>query len=128
MPIVNGETHPEQINKYDDSIRFLIVTAAVYLIVKDSLGHVFREDINDLSRFIKFHRYDVNANDPLENLLSNIFFNQYISLHELEKVILIRVKAKEEGIDDNVRIIGRCCFQMCFIINLKLVLLFCLIM
>jgi len=97
MPIVNGETHPEQIKKYDDSIRFLIVTAAVYLIVKDSLGHVFREDINDLSRFIKFHRYDVNANDPLENLLPNIFLNQYISLHEFRESDFDSCKSKGRG-------------------------------
>jgi len=37
----------------------------------------------------------------------------------LEKVILIRVKAKEEGINDNLRIIGRCCFSNVFYNKLK---------
>gem|GEM_PF-6046495 len=61
MPILYGVPHPERIKRYNDSIRFLLDTASVYLIVKDSLGQVSRGDKEELENFLKTYLTDFDS-------------------------------------------------------------------
>ncbi len=111
MPILNGEPHPERIKKYNDSIRFLLDTAVVYLIVKDSLGQVSRGDKEDLESFLKIHFTDFDSSKFLVKPTYLFPSPQILNLHILEKAIHMQVRSKEEGINDKVRIIGKCIFS-----------------
>ena len=119
MPILNRERHPERIRRYNDSIRFLLDTAAVYLIVKDSLGQVSRGDKEDLENFIKTYLTNFDSSKFLGKPAYLFPSPQILNMYALEKEIHMRVRSKEEGINDNVRIIGKCIFSNVIFNQLK---------
>jgi hypothetical protein len=111
MPIFGNSEFDRSSKRYNDSLTSLLDTAAVYLIVKDSLGHIFPEDRDELANFIQMYRHDFEAADPIVVPDKDSRINQYIDLKELEKNIHFRVRATEENINDEIRLSGRCYFS-----------------
>ena len=110
-PFMLGFDKPEEVTRYNDSIKFELDTAAVYLLVNDSLDHVYNDDKAYLKTYI--HQYNCGmeklSSDTLKQDVSLLTEN--IDISDLEKRIQFPIKTKEQGINDRLRITGRFYFS-----------------
>lgn len=97
--------------RYNDSIKSLLDTALVYLLVQDSLNNISPEDKTDFHKFIAQYNHDHDASLAFIHDEKSI---QHIDLSVLEKETQIRIKTKEERINDELRLIGSFCFSKIF--------------
>ncbi len=102
---------PEKVKKYNDSIKFELDTAAVYLLMNDSLDHVYNDDKVYLKTYIHQYNRDIEklSSDTLNQDLS--LPAETIDVGDLEKRIQFPIKTKEQGINDRLRITGRFYFS-----------------
>ncbi len=109
-PFIPGYKTPEKIKEENDSIKFTLDTAAVYLLVNDSLGHVYHDDKAYLQTYI--NGLDPFSGEKVSDSLKQVeSFSGVIDIADLEKAIQFPVKNKEQGINDNLRITGRFYFS-----------------
>lgn len=107
---------PPQMNgtkRYNDSMMRLLDTAAVYLVVQDTLGNISKEDKTELGKYIEQYKddYDESKHFLIPQKEEG---NQSIDLSVLEKEIGLPVKKTEQGINDELRITGSFHFSRIF--------------
>lgn len=97
--------------KYNDSLKSLLDTALVYLIVKDTLGKIGWGSREDLDHFVKNNLSDIDS--------SSLYFRdelsnpppQTLDIKQLEKELYIPIRSQAQGVNEKLRIIGTCIFS-----------------
>ena len=110
MPPDLGYGYFTQPEKYNDSIKKMVDTAAMYFVVKQQLGHIYNEDIEELAQFINLENGKSNGNNK-EDLIPDSSYIGLIDLKTLQEKMGIPVSEKEKGINDRVRMIGSFSFS-----------------
>ena len=111
MPLLMpGYKKPKEVQKENDSIKFILDTAAVYLLVKDSLDHIYNDDKSYLKTYINQYNHSIRTHSS-DTLKQDLTISDHIDIRDLEKAIQFPIKTKEQGINDGLRITGRFYFS-----------------
>ncbi len=108
MPLFGSKEDIAETKKINDSISSLLDTAKVYLIIQDTLNNIALIDKTDFQKYLQIHNHDHSSD---EALYVNTSKNQQIHLPLLEQTIGLQVAPKEQGINDEMRIICRFYFS-----------------
>ena len=110
MPPDLGYGYFKQPEKYNDSIKKMVDTAAMYLVVKEKLGNIYNEDKAELTNFINLENRKSIGNHK-DDLITDSAYSELIDLKTLLQKTGIPVSEKEKGINDRFRMIGRFSFS-----------------